>query len=144
MDVVEVEAVPVVESKMYSVAKRDGDAPPGSRAASRRKGQHRDPGDPVGTIGVVADGGVSARDNRSTAPSRDRKSDSLILPDLDGLNVRLGRGTALLWGGSGPHRASYPRGYQAQSAALGLLEGEQGLAAASLVIYSAGNQRLCK
>ena len=80
MKIVEAEAVPVAEGKMYSVAKRDGDAPPGSRATSRMKGQHRDPGDPVGTIGEVIDGGVSARGNRSAAPSRDRKSDSLILP----------------------------------------------------------------
>ena len=57
--VVEAEAVPVAEGCMCAVARRDGDAPPGSRAASRTKGQRRDPGDPTGAVGMVADGGVS-------------------------------------------------------------------------------------
>src|SRR6266851_112703 len=57
MKVVEAEAVPVAEGRMCAVATRDGDAPPGSQAASRTKGQHRDPGDPTGAVGMVADGG---------------------------------------------------------------------------------------
>ena len=57
MNVVEAEAVPVAEGRMCAVATRDGDAPPGSQAASRTKGQHRDPGDPTGAVGMVTDGG---------------------------------------------------------------------------------------
>jgi len=56
MKVVEAEAVPVAEGRMCAVATRDGDAPPGSKAASRTKGQHRDPGDPTGAVGMVTDG----------------------------------------------------------------------------------------
>src|SRR5712691_1090226 len=57
MKVVEAEAVPVAEGSMCAVAKRDGDAPPGSQAASRTEGRLRDPGDPIGAVGVVSDGG---------------------------------------------------------------------------------------
>ncbi len=57
MKVVEAEAVPVAEGRMCAVVTRDGDAPPGSKAASRTKGHHRDPGDPTGAVGMVADGG---------------------------------------------------------------------------------------
>jgi hypothetical protein len=57
--IVEAEAVPEAEGCMCAVARRDGDAPPGSRAASRTKGQRRDPGDPTGAVGMVADGGAS-------------------------------------------------------------------------------------
>ena len=53
----EAEAVPVAEGSMCAVARRDGDAPPGSQAASRTQSHRRDPGDPIGTVGVVADGG---------------------------------------------------------------------------------------
>jgi hypothetical protein len=56
MNVVEAEAVPVAEGRMCTVVTRDGDAPPGSQAASRTKGHHRDPGDPTGAVGMVADG----------------------------------------------------------------------------------------
>lgn len=56
MKVVEAEAVPVAEGRMCTVATRDGDAPPGSKAASRTKGHHRDPGDPTGAVGMVTDG----------------------------------------------------------------------------------------
>ena len=59
VNVVEAEAVPVVEGSMCAVAMRDGDAPPGSWTASRRKGQRREPGDPTGSVGLVADGGSS-------------------------------------------------------------------------------------
>jgi hypothetical protein len=57
MKVVEAEAVPVAEGSMCAVATRDGDAPPGSQAASRTKSRLRDPGDPIGAVGVVTDGG---------------------------------------------------------------------------------------
>jgi len=57
MKVVEAEAVPVAEGRMCAVATRDGDAPPGSQAASRTNGHHRDPGGPIGAVGMVADGG---------------------------------------------------------------------------------------
>src|SRR5213594_660011 len=64
MKVVEAEAVPVAEGRMCAVAKRDGDAPPGSQAASRTKSHLRDPGDPIGTVGVVADGGEARGQTR--------------------------------------------------------------------------------
>jgi len=41
MKVVEAEAVPEAEGRMCAVVTRDGDAPPGSQAASRTKGHHR-------------------------------------------------------------------------------------------------------
>ena len=41
--VVEAEAGPVAEGRMCAVARRDGDAPPGSQAASRTKSHLRDP-----------------------------------------------------------------------------------------------------
>ena len=59
VNVVEAEAVPVVEGSMCAVATRDGDAPPGSWTASRTKGQRREPGDPTGSVGLVAGGGSS-------------------------------------------------------------------------------------
>lgn len=59
VNVVEAEAVPVAEGSMCTAAKRGGDAPPGSWSASCTKGQSREPGDPVGTVNVVADGGAS-------------------------------------------------------------------------------------
>jgi hypothetical protein len=59
LNVVEAETVPVVEGHMYAVARRDGDAPPGSWVASRTKGRRRDPGDPTGAVGNVADGDSS-------------------------------------------------------------------------------------
>ena len=52
----EAETVPVVEGQVYAVVMRDGDAPPGSRIAARAKGRRRDPGDPTGAVGMVADG----------------------------------------------------------------------------------------
>jgi len=55
--VVEAETVHVVEGRACAVAKRDGDAPPGSWTASRTKGRRRNPGGPAGAIGMVADGG---------------------------------------------------------------------------------------
>ena len=59
VNVVEAETVPVVEGHVCAVAKRDGDAPPGSRTASRTNSHHRDPRGPVGSAGMVADGDVS-------------------------------------------------------------------------------------
>jgi hypothetical protein len=64
--IVEAEAVPVAEGCMCAVARQDGDAPPGSRAASRTKGQRRDPGDPTGAVGMVADGGLSRGETGAT------------------------------------------------------------------------------
>ena len=68
VNVVEAEAVPVVENSMYTVAMRDGDAPPGSWAASRTKGRRRDSGDPTGSAGLVAGVGSS----RGTAEAAGR------------------------------------------------------------------------
>ena len=62
--VVEAEAVPVAEGSMCAVAMRDGDAPPGSQGASRTKSHRRDPGGPIGTVGVVADGGEARGQTR--------------------------------------------------------------------------------
>lgn len=56
VNVVEAETVPVVEGHACAVVTRDGDAPPGSWIASRTKGRRRDPGDPTGAVGIVADG----------------------------------------------------------------------------------------
>ena len=64
--VVEAEAVPVAEGSMCAVAMRDGDAPPGSKAASRTKGHRRDPGGPIGTVGEVADGGEARGQTRAS------------------------------------------------------------------------------
>ena len=66
--VVEAETVPVVEGHVCAIAKRDGDAPPGSRTASRTNSHHRDPRGPVGAVGIVADGDVS----RGTTEARRR------------------------------------------------------------------------
>jgi hypothetical protein len=54
--VAEAETVLSVEGRVCAIAKRDGDAPPGSRTASSAKGQRRNPGDPAGAVGLVADG----------------------------------------------------------------------------------------
>jgi hypothetical protein len=59
LNVVEAETVPVVEGHVYAVVRPDGDAPPGSWIASRTNGRRRDPGGPIGSVGLVADGGSS-------------------------------------------------------------------------------------
>jgi hypothetical protein len=59
VNVVEAETVPVVEGHVYAVVMQDGDAPPGSWIASRTKGRRRDPGGPIGAVGIVADGDAS-------------------------------------------------------------------------------------
>jgi hypothetical protein len=59
VNVVEAEAVPLVEGNMYTAAKRGGDAPPGSWSASRTKGHAWEPGDPVGAVRMVTDGGAA-------------------------------------------------------------------------------------
>jgi hypothetical protein len=56
---VEAETVWSVEGRVCAVAKRDGDAPPGSWTASRTKGCRRNPGGPAGAVGMVTDGGVA-------------------------------------------------------------------------------------
>jgi hypothetical protein len=56
LNVVEAETGPVVEGHMYAVVTQDGDTPQGSWIASRTNGRRRDPGDPTGTVGFVADG----------------------------------------------------------------------------------------
>jgi len=66
--VVEAETVRVVEGRVCAVAKRDGDAPPGSLVASRTKGHRRNPGGPAGAVGTVTDGGVARW--RTEAPRR--------------------------------------------------------------------------
>lgn len=75
--VVEAETFLSVEGRVCAVAKRDGDAPPGSWAASRAKGQRRNPGDPAGAVGMVADGGVT---RGRTEASRRAEAGSRIDP----------------------------------------------------------------
>ena len=67
--VAEAKTVRVVEGRVYAVAKRDGDAPPGSWVASRIKSRRPNPGGPAGTVGVVADGGVARGRTVAVAPS---------------------------------------------------------------------------
>jgi hypothetical protein len=59
LKVVEAEAVVIVEGRVCAIARRDGDAPPGSGTVSRAKGQRRNPRGPAGAAGVVACGGAS-------------------------------------------------------------------------------------
>ena len=56
VNVVEAECVPIHEGSMCIVGMRDGVAPPESWTASRTKGHFRNPGDPAGSVGVVATG----------------------------------------------------------------------------------------
>jgi hypothetical protein len=76
VNVVEAETVPVVEGHVYAVGMQDGDAPPGSWIASRAKGRRRDPGDPTGAVGIVADGessrGKTEAASRAEVGSRTR------------------------------------------------------------------------
>jgi len=46
----EAELVPVTEGSMSIIDTRDGDTPPGWKAASRMKGNLREPGGPIGSI----------------------------------------------------------------------------------------------
>ena len=73
-NVVEAEWVPNHEGSMCIVATRDDVAPPESWSVSRTKGHLRNPGDPAGSVGVVADGGSSrgmtAATGRAEAGSR--------------------------------------------------------------------------
>jgi len=57
MNVAEAECVPVHEGSMCTVVRRDGDAPPGSKAKPRMEGGHRNMRDPTGTAGLVSSGG---------------------------------------------------------------------------------------
>jgi hypothetical protein len=57
-ETVEAELVPYSEGSMCIVDMRDDVAPPGSRTASRQKGQPRDPGDPTGSVEMIDDGGA--------------------------------------------------------------------------------------
>jgi len=59
LKIAEAEWVPVHEGSMFATVTRGGDAPPGSRTVSRTKGRHRNPGDPTGSDGMVAVGGVA-------------------------------------------------------------------------------------
>jgi RNA-directed DNA polymerase len=48
--IAEAELVPVTEGSMSTIDTRDGDTPPGWKAASRMKGNLREPGGPIGSI----------------------------------------------------------------------------------------------
>src|SRR6202158_3172221 len=54
--VAEAELVPVTEASMSIIDTRDGDTPPGWKAASRMKGNLREPGGPIGSIERSATG----------------------------------------------------------------------------------------
>ena len=51
------ECVPSHEGSTCAIAMRDGDASPGSKAASRMKGIRRNMRDPTGSAGLVSGGG---------------------------------------------------------------------------------------
>ena len=72
--VVEAETFLSVEGRVCTIAKQDGDAPPGSWTASRSKGCHRNPGGPAGSVALVGDGGAARGENevlrRAEAGSR--------------------------------------------------------------------------
>jgi len=57
LKIAEAECVPVHEGSMCTTVMQGGVAPPGSRTVSRTKGRHRNPGDPVGSDGMVTVGG---------------------------------------------------------------------------------------
>lgn len=54
LKIAEAELVPDSEGSMWTVAKRDGFAPPGSKTASRMEGHVRNPGGPAGSSGKVS------------------------------------------------------------------------------------------
>ncbi len=58
LEVVEAECVRKHEGSMSLSAMRGKAAPPGSRTASRTKGQHRNPGGPAGSDGHEFVGGT--------------------------------------------------------------------------------------
>jgi hypothetical protein len=74
----EAELVPVTEGSMSIIDTRDGDTPPGWKAASRMKGNLREPGGPIGSI-ERSTMGRHPRDNQSVGPSRGRESDRPIM-----------------------------------------------------------------
>jgi len=53
------------EGRVCAVDTRDGDAPPGSRTASRAEGRFRNPGGPVGSANMVAGGGAERGKTRA-------------------------------------------------------------------------------
>jgi hypothetical protein len=57
LNVAEAECVPVHEGSMCTVDRRDGDAPPGSKARPRMKSNHRNMRGPTGAAGLVSGGG---------------------------------------------------------------------------------------
>jgi hypothetical protein len=57
-ELVEAELMPYNEGRMCIVAMRDDATPPESRNASHTKGRLRDPGGPVGSVGLIAGGGT--------------------------------------------------------------------------------------
>jgi len=58
LKIAEAESVPDDEDSMCTVARRDGDAPPGSRAILCTKSHFRDWRDPAGSADVVTGGDV--------------------------------------------------------------------------------------
>lgn len=57
LNVTEAECVPDHEGRMCAVAKRDGDAPSGSKAGSRMESTHRNMRGPTGSAGMIPGGG---------------------------------------------------------------------------------------
>ena len=65
LKIAEAELFPYSEGRVCAVVTRDGVAPPGSRTASRAKGRLRNPGGPVGSVELVADGGAGRGKTRA-------------------------------------------------------------------------------
>ena len=65
LKIAEAELIPYSEGRVCAVDTRDGDAPPGSRTVPRAKGRLRNPGDPVGSVGLVVDGGAERGKTRA-------------------------------------------------------------------------------
>ncbi len=65
LKIAEAELFPDSEGRVCAVAMRDGVAPPGSRTVPRAKGRLRNPGDPVGSVRLVADGGAERGKTRA-------------------------------------------------------------------------------
>lgn len=80
MHAAEVELVQYNEDSMNAVDRRDGAAPPGSKATSCTKGHRWDWRDPAGSVGEGHRRGCKAREDRSLAPNRGRESDRSIVP----------------------------------------------------------------
>ena len=105
-NVAEAELVLCSEGSMCAVVRRDGVAPPGSKATSRTKSCRRNLGGPAGAAGVVM---TSAGVGRKAKPERPAvpcwKSDWLVVPWNPPKVTRWWKEGANVWGdGDAPGR----------------------------------------